>query len=301
VQQSISESSFTETADSLTLEVVHSKVNQGEIATLSKVPIMWTLDNRVKYTLLLNERPWKLKVDGIKLLPFPEGLKMYKQYKASQIGQKADCSSKADLIAEAQCDRKALYKWYAAQYKTEFKKSDYLNFEKHPEHKLGRILIGMYGSTAKYYAINTKSGAWEKIIYSLVTIPPVQIDYFTLQSTSAKYKEVDMAMISSPVFEGTYGDLDLSEFQGLNFENKNRAEFTKADFEKQRGQAESFARSGINFGAMVAKGKDPTIQGGTAEYILKFASPCTPKDKGDNKDPTSTSACKDDKGRVYWH
>jgi len=305
-----SAATFTGAADALTLEVVHLKVNQGEIATLSKVPILWTLEIRVKYILLINESPMALKVEGIKLLPFPEGLQMYKDYKQSVVATEADCSTNNpnNLVAEVQCDRKALFKWYESQYKAKWSKNEYLSFESHPDHKLGRILIGMYGSWMTHKAINTKSGAWEKIIYSLVTIPPTQIDKFTFQSTSKKYQEVDMAMVAHPVFEGRYGCdegvcLDLSEFQGLNFEGKNRAEFNKNDFQSQRSQAESFARSGINFGAMVAKGKDPTIQGGTAEYILKFAKPCTPakKDKGKYGDPTSTDACKDKKGRVFWH
>jgi len=293
VKASTSSATHSVTADVFTLNVVHSKVNQGEIATPSKVPVIWTLEQDTKYTLFNNQGTWTLAVEGIKLLPFSEGSEMYQ---ASQVATR--CTSEADIRARVACERVALFDWYAAQYKSGvFTTKDYL---KNPSHKLGRILKGMYGSSVTYYAVKSKGAdGWSKILYSLVTIPPVQVDSFTFAQKSKNYKEVEMGMKTTPVYQGSYDGLDLSNYAGLDFPLKNRAEFDKADFQSQRSKAEYFARSGINFGAMTAKGKDPTVQGGTAEYIINFVTPCYKGDKDKYNDPTVE--CKSSYGRVSWH
>jgi len=304
VEGSIRSSSFANTDGALTLEVEHSKVNQGEIATPSKVPVMWTLDVTTRYTFQSHVGGrWRLYVSGIKMLPFAEGREMYE---AS--GVAGACASTVALVAKVQCERKALLKWYANQWST-FKKSNYVDYRKHPAHKLGRILKGMYGGTMTYRAIKfggKGDEAWEKIVYALSTIPPTEIEHFEFLTNSKKMKEVEIAMVTHPALEGTYGDQDLSVYAGLDFQAKNGAEFDPDAFEDQRSSGERFARSGLNFGAMVAKGQSEEIlnmekvRGGTAEYILNFASPCTKKTKTDgNNDPTE--GCRDSYGRVFWY
>lgn len=297
VTNTTSSSSFTTEADgTLKLVVEHSRVNQGEIATPSKVPVQWTLEIETTYRFRMEDNGrWRLYVTGLKLLPFDEGLEMYH---ASGAAEK--CGQKADIVNQAVCERKELYKWYTSQWK-QFKKSEYRS---KPAHKLARILYGMYGTSATFYGIKAGGrGAWEKILYAFVTIPAVEIDFFEFASNSEDPDEVEIAMSSHEVFSGTYGTLDLASFNGLNFKAKNGAEFQKDAWASQRLLAERMARSGINFGAMSAKGRDDIInddqvRGGTAKYILKFASPCTESETDKTDDPTV--ACKGDHGRVHW-
>jgi len=307
VQGTITSSSFTTTAEgALKLEVVHSQVNQGEIATPSKVPVLWTLERTTTYTFQpSDEGRWRLSVSGIKLLPFSEGREMYQ---AS--GAAAACASVTGLVPKVQCERGVLFKWYQGRWST-FKNSDYLDYQSHPEHKLGRILKGMYGSVMNYRAIKLGGKgdeSWEKILYALVTISPVEIDHFEFLPNSNKAMQVEMAMQSHAALEGTYagvGGLDLADYDGLDFLEKNGAEFDPDAFESQRSQGERFARSGLNFGAMTAKGRNDYIlnlakvRGGTAEYILNFASPCTKTKTDGYNDPTE--GCRSNHGRVFWH
>eukprot|EP00930_Biecheleria_cincta_P072086 TRINITY_DN59531_c0_g1_i1.p1 TRINITY_DN59531_c0_g1~~TRINITY_DN59531_c0_g1_i1.p1 ORF type:complete len:402 (+),score=59.70 TRINITY_DN59531_c0_g1_i1:83-1207(+) len=299
VKWTISDSSFTTEADgTLKLVVEHSKVSQGEIATPSKVPVQWTLENRTTYNFrIAGDGRWRLYVTGIKLLPFSEGLELYEASGAADA-----CNQIADIVKQVVCERAVLFKWYQKQW-NRFKTSAY---KSQPAHKLGRILSGMYGSTTTYYAVKAGakgSEAWEKILYSLITIPPLEIDFFEFLSNSENPDEIEMAMVSHEVFHGTYDTLDLAAYTGLNFKAKNGAEFEAGAFESQRSMAEIFARSGINFGAMSAKGRDDVlndsrVRGGTAKYILNFASPCTESKTDENADPTV--GCKDTHGRVYW-
>jgi len=298
VASTTSNSSFTTEEDgTLKLVVKHSRVNQGEIATPSKVPVQWTLEIETTYRFRSEaDGRWRLNVTGLKLLPFDEGLEMYKASGAAEA-----CDQEAPIVDQAVCERTKLYKWFTSQW-SQFKKSEYRS---NPAHKLSRVLYGMYGSRATYYAIKAGGrGAWEKILYAFVTIPAVEIDFFEFASNSEDPDEVEIAMSSHEVFSGTYGALDLASFTGLDFKAKNGAEFQKDAWASQRKLAERFARSGINFGAMSAKGRDDDIlnddqvRGGTAKYILKFASPCTESETDKLGDPTV--ACKAEHGRVHW-
>lgn len=247
-------------------------------------------------------------MQGIKLLPVKEGREMYLESGC------AEACAKLEGIPQVQCERKALYKWYQKAYKASFKTTEYLSA---PEHKLGRILKGMYGGS-NFWAINVKSGAWEKILYALATIPPIEITHFDLLANSNDPNEVEIAMVSEEALEGTYasgydasgyerGVINLADYAGLNFKYKNGAEFDAETFESERGMSERFAKSGINFGAMVAKGRDEvlydnTVRGGTAAAIFKFVSACTPEGTDKYGDPTEN--CRDNKkqlGRIWWY
>jgi len=299
-----------------TLEVEHSQVNQGEIATPSKVPVLWTLDKITRYTFQKgSDAPcqapcgrWTLKVSGIKLLPFAEGREMYIDSDGKNMCAKDERPWVAEIWksvqAQVECERKSLFKWYEHQYWKvgNFTNKDYL---KSPDHKLGRILHGMYGSRTTRWAV-TAGGAdgWSKIVYSLVTIAPIEIERFEFLDNSQNFEEVEMAMVSKAIVEGKYGEVDLADYAGLDFYVKNGAEFDEASFESQRSQGERFARSGMNFGAMAVKGKNDDllnsdVRGGTAKYIINFAKPCQGGKVDKNNDPTDK--CRDDMGRVFWH
>lgn len=315
VQATIVSSEFNTGEDgSLTLEVVHSQVNQGEIATPSKVPVMWTLDPTTTYKFKFEDGKWRLSVTGIKLLPFAEGREMYVESKVQE-----QCATNELMAAKVKCEREALYQWYqgrSGQYNKKYSKKDYLDYAKHPEHKLARALTSMYGSTSTYYAVRAGGAdAWSKIVYSLVTIAPIQIDHFLFLDNVEQcvyygepdcFEKVEMAMVSHPALEGEYGGQDLAAFSGLDFYVKNGAEFDEKNFENQRSKGEMFARSGMNFGALAVKGKNQDIlngpvRGGTAEYIINFAKPCRATGDAADKNNDPTDECRGDKGRVFWH
>jgi len=157
----------------------------------------------------------------------------------------------------------------------------------------------MYGGP-QYAAIQMSGGkeAWEKMLYAFVTIPPKRLDYFLLlPDPSGNEDDVEIALVAHEIKDGEYAKLI-----GIS---KHEAEADPVGFEKDRKRAESFARSSFNFAAMGTKGRliDKNlgdIQGGTAQYILKFASPCEPK-KDDYKYNDASEYCRGDHGRVYWH
>jgi hypothetical protein len=287
------EGSVTQTTlsnDGLKLHVVHSKANQGEIATPSKVPVLWALEEETTYTLQNDGNNIKLSTKGVSILPFPEGLEIYKSS-----GVMKECEEKEDIKEKAICEREKLYKYFENNWKT-YKKSDYL---KDQSHKLGRVLMSMYGSTKTYYAIRASgSDSWPKIIYSLFTIPQVAVDYFLLFPDPKGNKDnVEIAMVRH--------EINTGEYAGLDFLAKNGAEFDPDAFASQRSRGEVFARSGMNFGAMVAKGRlldveGVDVKGGTAKYILKFTKACTPAQKKYTYNDV-TDYCRSDNGRVYWH
>jgi len=296
VQKTTTLASYTDSEGSLALEVVHSQPNEGEIATPSKLPLLWVLESRITYTLVY-EDTWKLVVNGIKLLPVSEGLEMYQTSKCEEA-----CKSKAELADKTKCERKAFFKWYKKNFDKTLKTQAYCDYAKNPSHKLGRMLKSLYGDWTTWYSIKSQGSgdeAWQKFLYNLITIPPVKLDFFTFQATSSDYGEVEMAMAASPVIEGTYGNLNLAAYEGMSFYEKNAAEFDPVEFEKQR--AKGFSPTIMNFGAMTAKGRnlqDQQVRGGTAKYILKTTSPCTnPADPPE--DPTF--GCQNNEGRLFWH
>merc|ERR1719221_699203 len=185
------------------------------------------------------------------------------------------CADKKDVVAKVQCEREKLLEYFSGKFSSTFKKDKYLS---DPNHKIGRLLKDTYGSL-KYYAIQKAGGkdGWEKIIYAFVTIPPQTIDYWILiPDPKGNEDNVEMAMVAHEIKD--------SEHASFDFYAKHIAEADPVAFEKDRQMGEPFARSSMNFAAMGNKGRLLTeagkdTKGGTAKYILKFASPCQPKAK----------------------
>merc|ERR1712190_180328 len=78
VKGTVSESDFDDSSDVLKLHVVHSKKNEGETATPSKVPILWKLEEKTTYTLQKDGNNIKLSFQGLTQWPFSEGLELYR-------------------------------------------------------------------------------------------------------------------------------------------------------------------------------------------------------------------------------
>merc|ERR1711920_1008528 len=108
------------------------------------------------------------------------------------------------------------------------------------------------------------------MLYAFVTIPNINIDYFLFfPDANDNEEDVEIAMGGHEIQDGSLS---------FSLESKHIAEADPEGFEKDRKMAEPFARSSINFAAMGNKGRLLTqgleTRGGTAKYILKFASPC---------------------------
>lgn len=271
--------------DGLKLTVTHNKVNEGEVATPSKVPVQWHLEETTTYSLESMEGGHTMmKVTGIKLLPHPEGLKWYQNS-----GVAAECQSAGDLKAQVTCEKAALYKWFEKYWKTV---KTTANLKDH-DNKLSRIIYPMYGATAKYYGIRAGgSDSWPSIVYSLATVSPSELDYFELKDVDGKEDSVEIGMAKKDLSAGT-------PYEGLL--DKVDVLFDAEAFEGQRRQGERFARSGLNFGAMAAAGTYgmETVRGGTAKYILKLTKPCA-SNKKDKYDDWS-EMCQDSEGRIHWY
>lgn len=262
----------------MTLTVTHSKKMQGELATPSHTPLMWTLSETTTYTLFSDEDfKVKLMTTGVGLSGYPEGLKLYQESKCEEA-----CKDKGDLKSIALCERDKLFEFFKEKWKS-MKTDAYL---KDPSNKIARVLKPMYGSAMKYAAIRAKgSHAWPKIIYGMTTIPTTEIEFFLFS------KEGSSNVVS----------MRQHEVSG-SFIKKNGADFSPKEFKLEYAMGESFAPSGLNFAAMVAAGRTDLngehVTGGLAKKIVKLASPC----KGDKKDKydDKTTSCKSAEGRVAW-
>jgi len=267
--------------EKLELTVAHPKAMQGEMATRSHMPIMWTLAKTTVYTLVQDDDgAVKLVTEGVGLSGFPEGRKLYKDSNCEEA-----CKDKDDFAEKIMCEKDVLYSFFKKQWDT-MSSSGHL---KNAENKMSRVLKPMYGSSLTYRAVKMKGkGAWERIIYPMATIPRTATDYFRFYMDG---KDMEVSVRQHAID----GDEEMMV--------KNGAEFNAKKFASERAMGEAFARSGMNFAAMVAAGRTDLngakIHGGSVKYILKLASACTKGNKPD-KYGDITHKCTGDEGRVIW-
>merc|ERR1719210_740058 len=203
----------------------------GEISANSRLPIMWTLDQKLSFTFTVQDGgQTTVQVEGMGTQPSPRGLQLYEAAMQHSKRDGTKCVDSSDCIA---AEQKAAGKYLSDKWKS-IKKQD---------GKITRILMTSYDKSTMYYAVRSQGKTkWGEIFYSMIIASPNRIPAFVFKDGHVyATKEVptapDYLKYNLPTKSALNGEKSLKGLTGTS-----------------KTIALKYARSSINFARMMAYG-----------------------------------------------
>lgn len=258
-----------------------SDVLYGEIASASRVPVMWKLDQTLSFTFSKEGDKTFVTSNGIGTQPPKQSMDLYKNAMKEASLKGTDCIDDDSCIkAEIEAAGKYL--------KNSWKKI------KKDDRKIRKVLMTMYDATSIYLTVKAK-GQWPTIMYSLATPVPLTLTNFTFED--------------GHVYAGSTPDTKNSlykDYNELHLDSKSSKMGLKSlmDAKHTLSIAVQMAKSGMNFAMMMAYGRDENyrsvlqkidVHGAQPKAIANMFSFCEGSTPG--QDPKCKGSTP---GRVAW-
>merc|ERR1712217_822334 len=209
----------------------------GETVAKSRLPIMWALDKTCKFTFT-GQKGGKMtvQIEGLGLQPSKQALDLYDRAMEYSGLDPTTCSGEEDECVEAEVE--AAGKYLSDKWKSTIREE---------EGKITRIMKTTYDKTLIKVAVKALQGKnqWGKIFYAMIVASPLRFTSIVFEDGTVYATTEIKEIIQEPKYT-KYHFYPKAELASRNTLSETKGKFTAL--------AEKHARSGSNFGRMIAYG-----------------------------------------------
>uniref|UniRef100_A0A0G4GDD2 Uncharacterized protein n=1 Tax=Chromera velia CCMP2878 TaxID=1169474 RepID=A0A0G4GDD2_9ALVE len=268
--------------ESSTLSVTLKSTAYGEIASPSKIPIAWRVENPLTFSLRKSaETEVTIDIEGLNMHPAAQSWDLYTKYMGSNprrcIGDMSPCLAAEEKLAGD----------YYKKNKDDLLKGD---------GKISKILKGM--DDLNWFVRKAINSHVPSIFYSLTTLTPRKLTKLRIDT-----KTHTVAGTAEP--DESHANFGPASAAGLFEKTRELGKERLVSQSSTLAVAEKAAASGINFAKMLCHGESDMlpmlyktgISAGKVDKIAKLFAYCPVDLPPGDTDPAS---CKGDSGRIFW-